>query len=83
VAGLSVACDGWGPQTICVHCGRFGPTVHWVGEGGVLAFTHGLSVRWCPLCVATEQLLHARTQAGKIPELEAEVARLRRDRDDG
>lgn len=59
--------------SICAKCGKRPGTLDWVGEGGALAYVHGMSVRWCELCATTEQLKYARARATEIPLLEKRV----------
>jgi len=60
----------------CQKCGQRPATDWWVGEGGALAWTHGMRAAWCKLCVVTEQLRYCREQAARVPELEAELLRV-------
>lgn len=57
-------------MTLCQNCHQREGTQIWVGEGGTLAFTHGMSQRWCSRCVLETQLNHARMLAAQIPDLE-------------
>lgn len=61
---------------LCANCLTRPAAEQWVGEGGYLAYSHGMSSWWCTLCVAKASLEYARKQAERIPTLEAEVARL-------
>jgi hypothetical protein len=66
--------DGW-----CANCGIRQATLNWVGEGGVLAYAHGLASRWCERCVVAAQLEHARKLAASIPDLAVRLAALDRE----
>jgi hypothetical protein len=60
----------------CVNCKERPATLDWVGDGGVLAYTHGMSVRWCEVCATRAQLEHAQAAAQRIPELETKLRTL-------
>lgn len=42
----------------CNNCKKHEETETWVGEGGMLAFTHGFSSQWCKCCVLKAQIKH-------------------------
>ena len=63
---------------LCAKCGRHPATVRWVGEGGFLAFTHGMYEWWCRCCADREQLNYARKMARRIPRLQKDLAKARR-----
>lgn len=65
------------PGTKCENCGEREATERWVGSGGTLALTHGMSEQWCEVCVLEKQLEHARERAEEIPKLEEKLERLR------
>lgn len=58
---------------LCANCQERPGTEIWVSEGGVLAFVHGMSQKWCKPCVLRAQLEYAREAAGRIPQLELEL----------
>ena len=60
----------------CYRCKKRPATIHWVAEGGVLAFTHGLSVPWCAVCVLKEQVKAGKRVAKQLPRLEAKLEKL-------
>ena len=62
--------------TPCENCGIRPGTVQWVGEGGMLAVTHGWYSMWCERCVLEAQLAYARRRAAEIPELTKKLAAL-------
>jgi len=64
-------------SSLCANCHQRPGTLTWVGEGGTLAFTHGLSQQWCESCVVSAQLTHARASAARIPTLESRLNGLR------
>lgn len=53
----------------CQKCGQREGTENWVGDGGVLAFTHGLVAQWCKLCVVEAQIAHAEKLQQQLPDL--------------
>lgn len=55
---------------VCLNCKKRPATVNWTADGGVLAFTHGMSERWCERCCIEAQLAHAQKMAARIPTLE-------------
>ena len=57
----------------CQHCHAREATDNYVGEGGVLAFTHGMYQRWCRICVLEVQLEYAEKIAKNIPKLKKEL----------
>ena len=58
---------------ICANCGKREATQNWVGEGGALAWSHGMTQRWCEICCLYEQIKFAKEQAKRIPELEKKL----------
>ncbi len=52
-------------------------TNNWVGDGGMLAFTHGWTQKWCDVCCLEAQLAHAYERAAEIPGMLAKLADLR------
>jgi len=58
---------------ICGNCGKREATQNWVGEGGTLAWSHGMSQCWCEICCTFEQLKYAKKIANGIPELEKKL----------
>lgn len=65
-----------GEPMICQNCGKREATITWVGEGGTLAWVHGMGQEWCKLCCVKEQLKYAKKQAERIPELKEELRQL-------
>jgi hypothetical protein len=59
---------------LCDNCFIHKATNNWVGDGGVLAYTHGMYARWCACCCAKEQLKHCREASERIPDLERQLA---------
>lgn len=75
---LSTPSNGTTP--ICAKCGLCPGTEIWVGEGGTLAYVHGIyTPHWCLICVTTEQLLHAQKVAATVPELQKKLQTLTGD----
>lgn len=66
------------PSGTCTNCHQRPATAWWSPEG-VLGFVHGNRAAWCRVCVVETQLQHAREQAARIPELEAQLQQLRVD----
>ena len=64
------------PSGDCANCGQRPATQFWVGEGGMLAYTHGHYQSWCEPCVLQAQLDYARERAEAIPDLERQLAAL-------
>lgn len=62
---------------ICQNCGQREGTENWVGEGGTMAFIHGMHQCWCKICCCEAQLEYARKLAATIPELEVKLAALK------
>ena len=57
----------------CQKCGERPGTENWVGEGGTLAFVHGLVALWCKVCVLEAQLKYAKDRASQIPNIEKQL----------
>jgi len=58
---------------ICQKCHKREATVQWVGDGGMLAFSHGMYEMWCDYCCTVAQLENAKRNAARIPELERKL----------
>src|SRR3972149_5250684 len=54
----------------CENCGLHKATETWVGEGGILGFTHGMSSEWCDCCVIQAQLKFCKEAAARLAGLE-------------
>ncbi len=65
----------------CARCNSTEGTEKWVGDSVGLAFAHGAYEFWCKRCVVMAQLEHANQSVQRIPELEAELARLEEKKD--
>jgi hypothetical protein len=65
-------CEHTATRGPCVTCGQ-PATTDWVGEGGVLAWTHGMSSPRCKRCCLVDQIAYARKVVARLPELEAEL----------
>ena len=63
-------------KELCANCQSRPAEIDWVGEGGTLAWVHGMFSRWCLRCATEAQLKHARETAARIPELEQKLAGL-------
>lgn len=72
------------PEGRCQRCGKpDDQLIKWVGDGGIMALTHGHYSMWCQICAVGTQLQYARERAASIPVLEErlkeEQIRLGRD----
>lgn len=63
---------------LCVNCGEREATETWVGDGGVLAWSHGGGRPWCELCCKKAQLKYAEDAASRISNLKKEIFELER-----
>ena len=63
-------------KELCQNCRKREATVDWIGDGGTLAFSHGMYQRWCEYCCTDKQLQHAKKLASMIPELEQKLKTL-------
>jgi hypothetical protein len=62
---------------LCASCLQRPATMNWTGEGGTLAFVHGMYQRWCELCVVSAQVAYALKSQDGLPALKARLAELR------
>jgi hypothetical protein len=62
--------------TLCQHCGCRPATLDWVGDGGALAYVHGMSQRWCDYCAIEAQLAYAIQQASTVEVLRSKLLTL-------
>ena len=46
----------------CEKCHNHEGTEQWIGEGGILAFTHGMYQMWCVCCCLKAQIKFAMKQ---------------------
>ena len=58
---------------LCENCHKRPATEDWTGEGGILAFVHGMYSRWCSVCVLRTQIKFAYERKDTIPQLEKEL----------
>ncbi len=72
--GLRPNCPNDG---LCKCCRKRKATIQWVGDGGVMAWAHGMAEGWCEICATEAQVEYARDAAQRLPELEARLAELR------
>lgn len=63
-------------KRLCQKCGQREGTENWTGEGGTLAYVHGMYQRWCKICCIEEQLKYARERVESIPKLIKELSDL-------
>lgn len=65
------------PTGLCEKCGARPAKSWWMGDASFSDVNHGAPVyAWCEVCMIDAQLEHCRTQAARIPELEAERTKL-------
>ena len=62
----------------CFKCGKHKASLRWVGDGGFMAFSHGMWQPCCDCCAAQMVLDYAKERASKIPELEKELTEAQR-----
>jgi len=62
---------------LCANCNKHQGTEIWVGNGGIMAYSHGMYVYWCRCCVLDANLKYAKRQAKLIPAMEARKKRLK------
>jgi len=67
------------PADLCQSCLQRPATMNWTGQGGTLAFVHGMFQRWCELCVVSAQVAYALKIQDGLPALKARLAELRED----
>lgn len=60
-------------KRVCQKCGQREGTENWTGEGGTLAYVHGMYQKWCKICCIEEQLRYARERMESIPKLIKEL----------
>jgi hypothetical protein len=60
----------------CLKCGREAETTSYIGDGGMMAVTHGFSQQWCEMCIVRGQIAYVQDQAARLPDLEAKLATL-------
>lgn len=61
---------------ICTNCKVRPATLRWVGDGGVMALTHGGSTVWCELCVVRAQADYAAEGVRRLETLNRRLAEL-------
>lgn len=64
-------------KDICQNCNKRPATTNWVGEGGTMAYVHGMYQRWCDYCATKEQLKYCKKMARAIPRLEKKFKKLK------
>ncbi|HYX22391.1 MAG TPA: hypothetical protein VFA98_16225 [Thermoanaerobaculia bacterium] len=65
------------PRGPCRNCGARQASTWWVGEGGGLAFAHGMAQAWCEPCCVQKQIEHAEEVAAHLPELRLGAERMK------
>jgi hypothetical protein len=63
---------------ICSNCHKRKATENWVGDGGWMAYSHGMYSRWCKICVLEAQIASIRKSMNRLPTLEAKLKKLKR-----
>lgn len=61
----------------CGNCQKHKASESWVGEGGVMAYAHGMAEFWCKCCVIKTQLEYARETAKRIVKLEKQLLKIK------
>jgi hypothetical protein len=61
----------------CQKCNKHEATINWVGEGGILDYTHGMYERWCECCALKENIKHAKKMAKRLSILERKLERIK------
>lgn len=61
-------------EDICRSCGQRPATLNWVGDGGTLAFAHGMYQRWCEHCALRAQIAFAEKAEQSLPDLRGRLA---------
>lgn len=64
-------------DAICANCHKRKATIKWIGDGGIMAMTHGWVAFWCEFCATKINLKYARKQAERIPKLEKKLKGLK------
>jgi hypothetical protein len=59
----------------CQKCHKHKATNRWIGDGGMLAYSHGFWEWWCECCVIKAQLKYAEEAAAKLKDLKAKLAK--------
>jgi len=57
----------------CEKCGRRQATIKWVGEGGIMAFVHGMYHDWCEKCALEAKIKYAEEHQGDLQKLRKEL----------
>ena len=61
----------------CENCGKHEGTQKWLGNEGMMAFTHGMWRLWCECCCLKEQIKFAKERTAAIPKMEKELLKLK------
>lgn len=54
----------------CANCGKRPGTIAWVGNGGALAYSHGMYQMWCELCTVEADIEYVLKQVERLPGLQ-------------
>jgi hypothetical protein len=57
------------PTGICRNCKEREATTWWIGEGGTLAYVHGMKSAWCELCAVNAQIDHVNEEMDRLDGL--------------
>lgn len=68
--------DSLVPSGTCERCDKRPATSWWVGEGGLLGWTHGFRRPWCDVCCLEAQIEYAEAAAAQLPEMKARLAKM-------
>lgn len=58
---------------LCGNCHERQGTEPWVGEGGTLAYVHGMFSMWCKRCTLKAQIEHSEACAARLPALREQL----------
>lgn len=63
-------------DVLCENCETRPATETWVGDGGALALSHGLSSRWCKRCCLVAQIEYANGIIERLPNTKRQLAEI-------
>jgi hypothetical protein len=65
------------PKGLCRNCSVRQASTWWVGDGGTLAFVHGMGQPWCEPCCNGEQIKFAEEAVARLPKLRLDAERMK------
>lgn len=69
--------DASTPKGPCRNCGARQATTWWVGDGGALAWAHGMGQPWCEVCCNQKQIEFAEEAVARLPKLRLDAERMK------